>query len=177
MTESFEFQTLPNNIVKHNKSNLPQLSFISLSFFPPQINIDKLFMVKPNYTPSKSSNAFIIYQKNFINHLYLFGISLKMTDVSPIISKTWKKKPEYVKNEYRRIADIAKIRFKELYPNSKCVYRRKKKKEIQPTLTPIFLSDESESFKIENNQHEYPLPIKNSFNSFKKICYLSVSIL
>ncbi|CAG8790973.1 6232_t:CDS:1, partial [Cetraspora pellucida] len=42
-----------------------------------------------------------------------------MTDVLSIISETWKNEPEYVKTEYKRIAENAKIRFKELYPNLK----------------------------------------------------------
>ncbi|CAG8796200.1 14100_t:CDS:1, partial [Cetraspora pellucida] len=72
-------------------------------------------------------NAFIIYRKNYVKELNERGINLQMTKLSPIISQAWKDEPENVKNEYKRIAELAKIRHRELWPNSKRTYKKKQK--------------------------------------------------
>ncbi|CAI2168530.1 9613_t:CDS:2 [Funneliformis geosporum] len=83
--------------------------------FPPTINIDDLVTSKPNGDkPSKSSNAFIIYRKAYVKELHSRGINLQMTQISPMVSESWKQEPENVKAEYKRLAEAAKKRYKEI---------------------------------------------------------------
>ncbi|CAB5396094.1 unnamed protein product [Rhizophagus irregularis] len=81
--------------------------------FPPTINIDDLVTSKPNGDkPSKSSNAFIIYRKAYVKELHSRGINLQMTQISPMVSESWKQEPDSVKAEYKRLAEAAKKRYK-----------------------------------------------------------------
>ncbi|CAG8787069.1 2285_t:CDS:1, partial [Cetraspora pellucida] len=86
MNESLYYQYLPNNVVPNSYHDFKPT-------FPPTIkNIDDLFSKKKE--PSKSSNAFIIYHINFINELHSRETHLRMTDISPLVSKAWKTEPE-----------------------------------------------------------------------------------
>ncbi|CAG8609682.1 2720_t:CDS:2 [Rhizophagus irregularis] len=86
--------------------------------FPPTINIDDLVTSKPNGDkPSKSSNAFIIYRKAYVKELHSRGINLQMTQISPMVSESWKQEPDSVKAEYKRLAEAAKKRYKEMWPS------------------------------------------------------------
>ncbi|CAG8745814.1 14917_t:CDS:1, partial [Cetraspora pellucida] len=58
--------------------------------------------------------------KIYVKKLISQGINLCMTEISPIISQSWRYESEYVKQKYREIAEIAKIRHKECWPNPKC---------------------------------------------------------
>ncbi|CAG8521862.1 12868_t:CDS:1 [Funneliformis caledonium] len=104
--------------------------------FPPTINIDDLVTSKPNGDkPSKSSNAFIIYRKAYVKELHSRGINLQMTQISPMVSESWKQEPENVKAEYKRLAEAAKKRYKEMWP-SKQRRRQHRKQQQQPQPLP-----------------------------------------
>ncbi|CAG8530037.1 10993_t:CDS:2 [Acaulospora morrowiae] len=95
----------------------PQLTLVKPTF-PPLINVDELVPSRPNgEKPSKSSNAFIIYRKAYVKELHMRGINLQMTQISPMVSESWKQEPEDVKKEYKRLAEAAKKRYKELWPS------------------------------------------------------------
>ncbi|KAF0383424.1 MATA-HMG [Gigaspora margarita] len=100
--------------------------------FPPTINIDDLVTSKPNGDkPSKSSNAFIIYRKVYVKELHSRGVNLQMTQISPMVSESWKQEPEVVKQEYKKLAEAAKKRYKEIWPSKP---RRRHQRRQQPQL-------------------------------------------
>ncbi|CAJ0853647.1 1322_t:CDS:2, partial [Entrophospora sp. SA101] len=79
--------------------------------------VEELVSSKPNGDkPSKSSNAFIIYRKAYVKELHSRGINLQMTQISPMVSESWKKEPANVKAEYKKLADVAKQRYKIIWP-------------------------------------------------------------
>ncbi|CAG8658186.1 979_t:CDS:1, partial [Racocetra fulgida] len=110
----------------------PHQSFFIKPPFPPTINIDDLVTSKPNGDkPSKSSNAFIIYRKVYVKELHSRGVNLQMTQISPMVSESWKQEPEIVKQEYKKLAEAAKKRYKEIWPSKP---RRRHQRRQQPQL-------------------------------------------
>ncbi|CAG8628185.1 5370_t:CDS:1, partial [Ambispora leptoticha] len=73
--------------------------------FPPNINMDEL-LPKPKMAgvSSKPPNSFIIYRKAFVKELNAQGHYFEMKKISSLVSAKWKSEPNYVKEEYRRIA-------------------------------------------------------------------------
>ncbi|CAG8765719.1 18606_t:CDS:1 [Racocetra persica] len=110
----------------------PHQSFFIKPPFPPTINIDDLVTSKPNGDkPSKSSNAFIIYRKVYVKELHSRGVNLQMTQISPMVSESWKQEPEIVKQEYKKLAEAAKKRYKEIWPSKP---RRRHQRRQQPQI-------------------------------------------
>jgi hypothetical protein len=108
--------------------------------FPPTINIDDLVTSKPNGDkPSKSSNAFIIYRKAYVKELHSRGINLQMTQISPMVSESWKQEPDNVKAEYKRLAEAAKRRYKEMWPSKQRRRQHRKHHQQQPLPQSLFI--------------------------------------
>ncbi|KAF0522615.1 MATA-HMG [Gigaspora margarita] len=116
--------------------------------FPPKINIDDL--VKPKVTkPSRPPNAFIIYRKAYVNELHLRGINLGMTQISPMVSQSWKQEPETVKQEYKKLAKAAENRYKEVWNSSSTP---RKEPEILPSYMDPSIHSTSRANKIKSSQ-------------------------
>src|SRR5947199_2798409 len=108
--------------------------------FPPTINIDDLVTSRPNGNkPSKSSNAFIIYRKAYVKELHSRGINLQMTQISPMVSESWKQEPDNVKAEYKRLAEAAKRRYKEMWPSKQRRRQHRKHHQQQPLPQSLFI--------------------------------------
>ncbi|GBB89681.1 hypothetical protein RclHR1_16460005 [Rhizophagus clarus] len=107
--------------------------------FPPNITPKDLIVHKKNGDmPSRSPNAFMIYRKLFVDELHNEGHYLPMTTASSMASSSWKNEPEYVKQEYRRLASEAKSRHLKLYSNQiPCRKRNKKIRNSQTQLTSL----------------------------------------
>ncbi|CAG8634227.1 12218_t:CDS:1, partial [Acaulospora morrowiae] len=76
--------------------------------FPPQINAEDLFTTSK--LPSKPPNAFFIYRKVYTKELITQNFRFKMTDVSPLVSSSWKLESDEVKTKYKEIArDVRQI--------------------------------------------------------------------
>ncbi|RIA96224.1 hypothetical protein C1645_872196 [Glomus cerebriforme] len=118
--------------------------------FPPTINIDDLVTSKPNGDkPSKSSNAFIIYRKAYVKELHSRGINLQMTQISPMVSESWKQEPENVKAEYKRLAEAAKRRYKEMWPSKqRRRQQRKNQQQQQPLPSSLFIDHSKPSNEL-----------------------------
>ncbi|RIB12230.1 hypothetical protein C2G38_2041988 [Gigaspora rosea] len=102
-----------------------QPSYIKPSF-PPIIDIDDL--VKPKVTkPSRPPNAFLIYRKAYIKELQSRGINLGMTQISPMVSESWKQEPEIVKQEYKKLAKAAENRANKIKSSQACSNCQKSK--------------------------------------------------
>ncbi|CAG8587443.1 602_t:CDS:2 [Acaulospora colombiana] len=116
--------------------------------FPPTISVDDLVTSRPNGDkPSKASNAFMIYRKAYVKELHSRGINLQMTQISPIVSESWKKESESVKEEYKRLAEAAKKRYKEIWPAKQ--KRRHRKKQLPPIPPSLFLEDASKLYSSQ----------------------------
>ncbi|CAJ0866854.1 20613_t:CDS:2 [Entrophospora sp. SA101] len=57
--------------------------------------------------PTRSPNAFIIYRKAFLGTVQADGYKLPMTVISTMVSKSWENEPQYVKDEYKKLAKEA----------------------------------------------------------------------
>ncbi|RGB41889.1 hypothetical protein C1646_662739 [Rhizophagus diaphanus] len=110
--------------------------------FPPTINIDDLVTSKPNGDkPSKTSNAFIIYRKAYVKELHSRGNYLQMTQISPMVSESWKQEPDSVKAEYKRLAEAAKKRYKEMWPSKQRRRQQRKQQQQQQQLPQSLFID------------------------------------
>ncbi|CAG8433601.1 10910_t:CDS:2 [Diversispora eburnea] len=95
--------------------------------YPPSIDLKTLIVKQPDgKIPAKAPNAFIIYRKVFIGAAREKGYYLPMPIVSSMASQAWKKEPELVKEEYKRLAKEAFDLRNELSPKSG--RRRKREK-------------------------------------------------
>jgi hypothetical protein len=100
--------------------------------FPPKITPKDLIVHKKNGDmPSRSPNAFMIYRKLFVDELHNEGHYLPMTTASSMASSSWKKEPDFVKQEYRRLASEAKSRHLKLYSNQ--IPCRKRNRKVRNT--------------------------------------------
>ncbi|CAG8485880.1 6022_t:CDS:2 [Diversispora eburnea] len=132
--------------------------------YPPQITVDELVTSKPNGDkPSKSSNAFIIYRKAYVKELHSRGISLQMTQISPMVSESWKQEPVNVKAEYKRLAEAAKKKYKEMWPSKP---RRRHQKKQQPPISQTLLLQTSPSTQFNSQSY---LNLSNTYFTYLPI--------
>ncbi|CAH1762185.1 5622_t:CDS:2 [Entrophospora sp. SA101] len=87
--------------------------------FPPVIDVRELITKQNNgKLPTRSPNAFIIYRKVFLDTAQADGYTLPMTVISAMVSKSWESEPQYVKDEYKKLAKEAFNRLNEMNPKS-----------------------------------------------------------
>ncbi|CAG8637078.1 11965_t:CDS:1, partial [Racocetra fulgida] len=87
--------------------------------FPPKVTIDELILKSLNNSDSKynrTPNPFIIYRKVFNREISQLKLDLSLKEVSAKASESWRKETEHVKNAYRKLAEDAKILFKNVAP-------------------------------------------------------------
>lgn len=141
--------------------------------FPPPINPEDLVgQKKDGEVPSRAPNAFLIYRRVFVKELQAQNYAFKMTDVSSMASASWKREPEYVKNEYWRIAGEAKTMLTTTRQKSLSFSRRKWRINNSNSRTPkarVNSTSKSSRKKQSNNTNapkpSQPLPTvpKNHF--------------
>ncbi|CAG8836369.1 4920_t:CDS:1, partial [Cetraspora pellucida] len=98
--------------------------------FPPEINSHDLVILHPDGRAPKTSNAFIIYRKLFVETARAGGYNLPMNIISSMASRSWEQEPEEVKNEYKRIAKEAFNYRNELFPKIKPQKKRDQWKTV-----------------------------------------------
>jgi hypothetical protein len=77
--------------------------------FPPNISALDIYPLRhTNIRMSRSPNAFFFYREACSNQLKLQNHNLKMVEVSRLVSENWKNEPTFVKDEYRKIARVAR---------------------------------------------------------------------
>ncbi|CAG8535182.1 4357_t:CDS:1 [Cetraspora pellucida] len=101
--------------------------------FLPRVSVSRL-VEKRLQTPahSKSPNSFFIYRGAFLDEVRTRNCKVKMTDISPIISASWKRQPLFVKNAYKEIAQEVERLSIELRQNAKISAARKRHIVVQP---------------------------------------------
>ncbi|CAG8624413.1 14775_t:CDS:1 [Acaulospora colombiana] len=116
--------------------------------FPPQINAEDLIDTKTRKLPSKPPNAFFIYRKVYTKELVAQNFRFKMTDVSPLVSTSWKLESDEVKTKYKEIArDVRQI-------------YKKKKNSIEE------VEDSSDDATSKNDDLPKTNPKKSTADSF-----------
>ncbi|CAG8529262.1 17113_t:CDS:1 [Cetraspora pellucida] len=94
--------------------------------FPPSISATELiFHKKDGEVPARAPNAFLIYRRMYVKQLQAQDYAFKMTDVSSMASLSWKSEPNWVKDEYLRIAGEAKNLLTTIRQKSLTFSRRK----------------------------------------------------
>nr|CAG8433527.1 14701_t:CDS:2 [Entrophospora candida] len=99
-----------NSIRKHKKNSSNQTpidpALIDKPPFPPTIPpCELVFNRNATNIHKKSPNVFFIYRRAFVKHLQKSKISIKMTELSKVVSFHWNSEPPHVKEEYTRIAN------------------------------------------------------------------------
>ncbi|CAG8437719.1 10130_t:CDS:2 [Ambispora gerdemannii] len=104
-----------NNLGKRNKSMEHRIRFTTKKTatvlpplelpFPPTIDPQQLVSkISTKKILARFPNAFIIYRNQYVQFLKSKGIHLSMTDLSPMISHSWKQENEHVKDAYTRLS-------------------------------------------------------------------------
>ncbi|CAG8487431.1 5301_t:CDS:1 [Scutellospora calospora] len=105
-----------------NISNSPSINVP----YPPPISAGELIFHKKNgEVPARAPNAFLIYRRVYVKELQAKNYAFKMTDVSSMASSSWKLEPDWVKDEYLRIAGEAKNLLTTIRQKSLTFSRRK----------------------------------------------------
>ncbi|RIA99542.1 hypothetical protein C1645_747064 [Glomus cerebriforme] len=120
--------------------------------FPPQIKPeDILEKRRQNRKSAKSPNAFFIYRIAYLDQLRLNNFRVKMTDMSGMVSTSWKKEPSNVKAAYK---DLAR-KVERLVIEARQTHQRLQQPE------PVYLEPYSfNSNNFANNYYSFPI---NSF--------------
>ncbi|KAG9293278.1 hypothetical protein G9A89_010649 [Geosiphon pyriformis] len=110
--DSSDPTNIPNLLVTPNDTDM-----IFRPPFPPILTPQDLISKKQkNSNPTKPPNAFIIYRRAFVKASIDEGYQLPMTVISAMASQAWQTESSIVKEEYKRIAESAKIQHDILYP-------------------------------------------------------------
>ncbi|CAG8684148.1 7762_t:CDS:1 [Racocetra fulgida] len=109
----------------HESEKLTDCPFVKVPF-PPSISARELiFHKKDGEVPVRAPNAFLIYRRMYVKQLQAQDYAFKMTDVSSMASLSWKSEPNWVKDEYLRIAGEAKNLLTTIRQKSLTFSRRK----------------------------------------------------
>ncbi|CAG8588612.1 12477_t:CDS:1 [Cetraspora pellucida] len=87
--------------------------------FPPKVTIDELISKSLSNSDSKynrTPNPFIIYRKVFNREISKLKLDLSLKEISTKASESWNHETEHVKNAYRKLAEDAKLLFKNVAP-------------------------------------------------------------
>ncbi|RIB21169.1 hypothetical protein C2G38_1126578 [Gigaspora rosea] len=114
-----------NLVLAHEIENITACPSIKVPY-PPSISARELIFHKKNgEVPARAPNAFLIYRRVYVKQLQAENYAFKMTDVSSMASSSWKSEPEWVKDEYMRIAGEAKNLLTAIRQKSLTFSRRK----------------------------------------------------
>ncbi|CAG8464884.1 5062_t:CDS:2 [Scutellospora calospora] len=128
--------------------------------FPPIVNIDDFVKLKPDGTiPTKPINAFMIYRLIYQKKLQTQFTNVSMRAVSKIISDSWKKESEDIKEEYRKIQRAVEVRFSEKWPKSKHIFK------INRNIKPKFEIENVENQEINYDQNMEITYINENYNN------------
>ncbi|GBC05559.1 hypothetical protein RclHR1_00630006 [Rhizophagus clarus] len=124
-------QTTSRNKAARKKildNNQPQIKLP----FPPRIDIKELIKPNKNGVKSKAPNCFMIYRQCYVREMRSQKFSYAMTDISGIISESWKREPSNVVQHYKDLAQKANKVHKEIYgtvpaPPKKNITKKEKK--------------------------------------------------
>ncbi|KAF0441071.1 MATA-HMG [Gigaspora margarita] len=124
--------------------------------FPPRVSVSRL-VEKRLQAPahSKSPNSFFIYRKAFLDEARTHNCKVKMTEISPIISESWKQQPPYVKNVYREIAKEVERLSVELRQNARINAARRQHVVLPSEETQTTVMSQIPSFTTNISYENY----------------------
>ncbi|CAI2162605.1 7080_t:CDS:1 [Funneliformis geosporum] len=129
--------------------------FIKPPFPPPIGPKDLITKSIAGKKPSRAPNAFIIYRKMYVRESRNEGYCFPMTVLSSMVSQSWEKEPEEVKDYYKRLAKATFDYRNELYPKSE----NKKKKRSNWNVISF------EKVLNQNNDNEKFTPVTTHFDN------------
>ncbi|CAG8489043.1 18273_t:CDS:1 [Dentiscutata erythropus] len=109
----------------HETENITACPSIKVPYPPPISARELIFQKKNGEVPARAPNAFLIYRRVYVKQLQAQNYAFKMTDVSSMASSSWKSEPDWVKDEYLRIAGEAKNLLTTIRQKSLTFSRRK----------------------------------------------------
>ncbi|CAG8521866.1 4765_t:CDS:2 [Acaulospora colombiana] len=118
--------------------------------FPPSVKPQDFLKGRRNRAINKGPNAFFIYRKAYLDQFRAHGRKAKMTDVSPLISASWRQEPLHVKNAYKDISRQVEGLLAEINQRKASVHMN-----VEPNLTH-HESQETPSLSETASYLEYP---------------------
>ncbi|KAG9293276.1 hypothetical protein G9A89_010647 [Geosiphon pyriformis] len=101
----------PNQVISHEAKPMFKPPF------PPVFHSQDLIAKKQKGANcTRSPNAFILYRRAFVKAALNEGFKLPMTVISTMASHAWENELPFVKEEYKKIAQEAKIQHEILFP-------------------------------------------------------------
>ncbi|CAG8487913.1 10253_t:CDS:2 [Diversispora eburnea] len=82
---------------------------ITIPFPPPLHDKDLIPKLKKGKMPLRTTNQFLLYRTALINTLHSIGYEeYNMRNISKMASELWKLEPNYVQEEYKKLANKVK---------------------------------------------------------------------
>jgi hypothetical protein len=125
--------------------------------FPPQFDPKKFSKDKEgNNNKTRTANGFIIYRSYVKKYLQNLGHTFTMTIISSISSASWNKEPDFVKDEYKRLANSIRIK-KEIKKKKRierwsfvhCSIKQINSLELPETSNPNFVNENHKDGGLE----------------------------
>ncbi|CAG8452891.1 7493_t:CDS:1 [Scutellospora calospora] len=108
--------------------------------FPPRISLRHLAEKRlQNPAHSKCLNSFFIYRLAFLDEMRIRNFKIKMTEVSPIISASWRRQTPFIKNAYKEFAQEVERLSIELRQNA----TRRRHVVVPPSSVPTAVMSQS----------------------------------
>ncbi|RIA86251.1 hypothetical protein C1645_779994 [Glomus cerebriforme] len=137
--------------------------------FPPTQRVEQIvakLVAKPRLV--RFPNAFIMYRNEYVQYLKSQGIHISMTELSPMISTSWKKESEFVKETYTRLSsDAEKMYIRDTGSSQQQInykYLPNQKSSLSTTTTTSSSSSKFESEiipKLNDPPHQSQLHTSN----------------
>ncbi|CAG8819517.1 4768_t:CDS:1 [Gigaspora margarita] len=146
-----------NPVLVHEIENITACPSIKVPY-PPSISARELIFHKKNgEVPARAPNAFLIYRRVYVKQLQAQNYAFKMTDVSSMASSSWKSEPNWVKDEYMRIAGEAKNLLTTIRQKSLTFSRRKSRLQngfnnLEYPQKALFTSPQNKQVSLEKVQ-------------------------
>ncbi|GBB95887.1 hypothetical protein RclHR1_02640001 [Rhizophagus clarus] len=148
--------------------------------FPPTQRVEQIvakLVAKPRL--ARFPNAFIMYRNEYVSYLKSQGYHISMTELSPMISTSWKKESEFVKEAYTKLSSEAEklyvrdtgntqqqINYKYLPTQSQRPTLSSSKPESDGNVPKI---DDPSSQSNQTNQFHNPNDIFNNIDIFDRL--------
>jgi hypothetical protein len=137
--------------------------------FPPTQKVEQIvakLVAKPRL--ARFPNAFIMYRNEYVQYLKSQGYHISMTELSPMISTSWRKESEFVKEAYTKLSSEAE----KLYVRDTGSSQQQINYKYLPTQRPTLSSKIESDVKLDDpqsnqsNQFQNPNELYNIYDRF-----------
>lgn len=148
--------------------------------FPPTQRVEQIvakLVAKPRL--ARFPNAFIMYRNEYVQYLKSQGYHISMTELSPMISTSWKRESEFVKEAYTKLSSEAE----KMYVRDTGSTQQQINYKYLPTQRPTLSSKSESDPKLDdppsqsNQSHQFQNPddIYNNMNIYDRLFQYSIS--